>query len=275
MPKLIPPLTRSEQAFCKAAGFEQGVAQQHRVAHALPDRHGNIIPHGDILYQHRIDADADHNKKCLKAQRQQGLQVVLPRMTPFPVDHRGKQDRPHGYGQIHLDHSSVDHKENGNGEDMRTEAHKDALKPQAQQRTDAPVRQRCFQITHDAGNVDPSIGDDDACALIDHALRHVEHRHNDIPGVRDDQHRAEGLENPLPEKPGVKIMEIIFLDDQLDQLIAHDEGEDDACNGDNDRFGQAADHVEDTAVPAGGRHADLACDLGHLRIHGIKGPGKV
>ena len=76
---------RSEQAFCKAAGFEQRVAQQHRVAHALPDRHGNIIPHGDILYQHRIDADADHNKKCLKAQRQQGLQVVLPRMTPLTI----------------------------------------------------------------------------------------------------------------------------------------------------------------------------------------------
>ena len=62
---------------------------------------------------------------------------------------------------------------------------------------------------------------------------------------------------------------------ELIQLIAHDEGEDDACDGDNDRFGQAADHVEDTAVPAGGRHADLACDLGNLRIHGIKGPGKV
>ena len=77
MPKLIPPLMRSEQAFCKAAGFEQRVAQQYRVAHALPDRHGDIIPHGDILHQHRIDADADHDKKCLKAQRQQGLQVGL------------------------------------------------------------------------------------------------------------------------------------------------------------------------------------------------------
>ena len=90
---------RPEQAFCKAAGLEQGVAQQYRVAHALPDRHGDIIPHGDILHQHRIDADADHNKKCLKAQRQQGLQVILPRMAPFPVDHRGKRDRPHGHGQ--------------------------------------------------------------------------------------------------------------------------------------------------------------------------------
>ncbi len=46
-------------------------AQQHRVAHTLPDCHG------DILHQHRIDAHADHNKKCLKAQRQQGLQVIL------------------------------------------------------------------------------------------------------------------------------------------------------------------------------------------------------
>jgi hypothetical protein len=46
-------------------------AQQHRVAHTLPDCHG------DILHQHRIDAYVDHNKKCLKAQRQQGLQVIL------------------------------------------------------------------------------------------------------------------------------------------------------------------------------------------------------
>ena len=35
----------SEQAFCKAAGFEQRVARQHRVTHAIPDRHDNIISH--------------------------------------------------------------------------------------------------------------------------------------------------------------------------------------------------------------------------------------
>ena len=106
---------------------------------------------------------------------------------------------------IHLDHSSVDHKEDGDGEDMGAEAHKNALKPQAQQRTDAPVRQSRSQIAHHAGNVDPRVGDDDASALIDYALRHVEYRHDDVPGVGDDEHRAEGLEDPLPEKPGVKI----------------------------------------------------------------------
>ena len=70
-------------------------------------------------------------------------------------------------------------------------------------------------------------------------------------------------------------MEIVFLDDQLDQLIAHDKGKDDACNGNDDCFGQAADHVEDTAVPARRGHAHLARDLAHLRIHGIKESGEV
>ena len=42
----------------------------------------------------------------------------------------------------------------------------------------------------------------------------------------------------------------------------------DAGDGDNDRFREAADHVEDAAIPAGWRHAHLAGDLAHLRIHG-------
>ena len=34
-------------------------------------------------------------------------------------------------------------------------------------------------------------------------------------------------------------------------------------------------HVEDAAVPGGGRHADLPGDLAHLCIQGIKHPGQV
>ena len=36
-------------------------------------------------------------------------------------------------------------------------------------------------------------------------------------------------------------MEIILFHDELDQLIAHDEGEDDAGDGDNDRFAQRSE----------------------------------
>ena len=40
----------------------------------------------------------------------------------------------------------------------------------------------------------------------------------------DDQHRAEGLDNPLEENPGVEVVEVVLLDDELDQFVAHDEG---------------------------------------------------
>ncbi len=60
------------------------------------------------------------------------------------------------------------------------------------------------------------------------------------------------FENPLEENPGVKVVEVIFLDDELDQLVAHDEGEDDASDGDNHRFREVSDHVEDAAVQAAG-----------------------
>ncbi len=70
-------------------------------------------------------------------------------------------------------------------------------------------------------------------------------------------------------------MEVVFLDDELDQLVAHDKGEDDTCDGDDHRFREIADHVEDAAVPGGGRHADLSGDLAHLCVQGIKHSGQV
>ena len=266
---------RPEQAFCQTAGFEQGVAQQHRIAQALPDRRGDVIAHGDILHQHRVDAHADHNEERLEPQGQQGTEIVLPRMAPLPVGHRGKGDRPDGGHKVDLDHPAVDDQDNGDREDMGAEAHKNTLKPQPQQRPDAPVRQGGFQIPHHAGYVDARVGDNDVGTLVDHALRHVEYGHDDIPGIRHDQDSAEGFEDPLPEYPGVEIVEIILFHDKLDQLIAHDKGEDDARDRHDDRLGQTADHIEDAAVPAGGRHAHLAGDLAHLRVYGIKGPGEV
>lgn len=57
----------AENALCHAAGLKQGKAQQDRIAHAAPDSAGNIVGCSDGLYQHRINADAHHNEKGLKA----------------------------------------------------------------------------------------------------------------------------------------------------------------------------------------------------------------
>ena len=120
---------------------------------------------------------------------------------------------------IHLDHPAIDHQEDADGEDLRTQPHEDALEPQPQQGADAPVRELGLQVGGHAGYVDARVRDDDAGALADHVLRYIEHRHDDVPGVGDDEHRAEGLEDPLEEDPGVEVVEIVLFYDELDQLI--------------------------------------------------------
>lgn len=120
---------------------------------------------------------------------------------------------------IHLDHSAVDHQEDADGKYLCTQPHEHALEPQPQQGTHAPVGKLGLQIAHHAGNVNARVRDDDPRRLADHILRHIKHRHDDVPGIGDDQHRAEGLENPLEENPGVEVVEVVLLDDKLDQLV--------------------------------------------------------
>ena len=82
-----------EQGFCQAAGLEQGIAQQDRITHAAPDGRRYVVAGcGNALHQHGIDAHADHNEEGLEAQGKQGAEIVLPRVSPFPIDHRGKWD---------------------------------------------------------------------------------------------------------------------------------------------------------------------------------------
>ena len=40
---------------CKAPRFEKGKAQEDGIAHASPDRAGNVVGRCDCLYQHRIN----------------------------------------------------------------------------------------------------------------------------------------------------------------------------------------------------------------------------
>ena len=61
----------------------------------------------NALYQHRVDAHADHNEKCLEAQGQQGAEIILPRIAPFPVYHRGEGDRPYGGHKVNFNQRAL------------------------------------------------------------------------------------------------------------------------------------------------------------------------
>ena len=62
------------------------------------------------------------------------------------------------------------------------------------------------------------------------ALGHVEHAHDEVPGVGDEQNRGGGFEHPFEDHPGVHIMQVVAVGYHLDQLQRHHDGQDYACN---------------------------------------------
>ena len=64
-------------------------------------------------------------------------------------------------------------------------------------------------------------------------LRHIKDCHHNIEGVGDECHGCKGLKDPFEEDPGFKIGKVIVVNDHLNQLVAGNEGQDQACNRDN------------------------------------------
>ena len=109
------PSVSGKHGFTDASRLEQAEAQKHCVAHAAPDRAGNVLRRPDFLDQHRRDADDNHNQERLEAQRQKGFQIVLAHAAPLRVSQRGKGDRSQRGHGVYFNHSPVGHKENADG----------------------------------------------------------------------------------------------------------------------------------------------------------------
>ena len=116
--------------------------------------------------------------------------------APQPV---GNGDRPHRRGNprsYHVLRADIDHKHDADGENIHRQPHEKGLEPQAQQTADVHIRKPVFQVGDNGCNVDAGIADDNPGALIDNALRQVEHAHDDVPGVGYQQDSGGGLEHP-------------------------------------------------------------------------------
>ena len=69
--------------------------------------------------------------------------------------------------------------------------------------------------------------------MIDHILCHIKYSHHDIEGVGDKSYGYKGLEDPSEEDPCFKVGKVIVVNDHLNQFIAGNECQDQACNRDN------------------------------------------
>ena len=106
-------------------------------------------------------------------------------------------------------------------------------------------------------------------------MRRLEDAHDYRPGVRDDEDGARRLEHPLEEHGGLYLVEIVPVCDDPDKLQRHDDGEDDARDGQDDGLGQGLDHVEDVRVPVLRRLAYLSGDARDVLVDVVKEAGEI
>ena len=66
---------------------------------------------GDALYQHGIDGHTDHNEKSLKSKREQGFEIIVAHLPPFPIYHRSQRNRCDGHREVDFQQPSEDDEE--------------------------------------------------------------------------------------------------------------------------------------------------------------------
>ena len=123
--------------------------------------------------------------------------------------------------------------------------------------------------------MDGCFTDDNAGTLVDNALGGIEHAHDDVPCVADNEDGKGRLENPAEEHGSIEVVHIVLFGNHLDKLMAHHKGKDGRCNGQYYRFGKTAQHIEDATVPRLRGRADIRSDFAHLGVHVIEQAGEV
>ena len=261
-----PPLVRSEDGFRHRAGLEQAETKQNGIAHNAPNGVDGIPGNRHALDQHCVNGNTNQNQEALKAQCKQAFQVVLPHVRLLVVAEGCHGDGRKAHHAIYLNHSSVDDDENHDAQYPHGDADEKGLQEKPEQGTNVHLHQAGLQ--HRQTNVvDTGISGNDAAGIGHYLLGDVEHRHHNIEGVADEPHRNSGLKNPAHDEGRLKLRHIVVLGDHFNQLIAGDEGQDDACNGQHHVPGKGFNHGEHSRLKAGGLGAHLLCDVANLCVY--------
>ena len=221
---------RSEDGFRHGAGLEQAETEQNGVAHNAPNGVDGIPGNRHRLYQHGVNRHADEDEKALKAQRKQAFQVVLPHVRLLVVAESRHGDGRKAHHAVDLDHAPVHDHKNNDAQYPHGDADEEGLQKQPEKRADIHLHQAGFQHRQ-ANVVDTGVPGDDAAGIGHHLLGNVEHRHHNIESIADEPDRHCRFEDPAHDEGRLKLCHVVVLGEHLDQLIAGDEGQDNACDG--------------------------------------------
>lgn len=275
MCSLLYRLVGIEDTLAQTACLEEREAKEYGVAHTSPDGVDDIVADSHRLQQYSVDGDAQDDEESLKAQGKKRSEIVLTHLPGFAVHHGRQGDRRNGSDHIDLNHAAIyDHKDTDR-QRPADNGDQHGLEPQAEQCADVHFHQAILDIRDDGFKIDSCIGNDDAGCVVHHSLSDLKYAHNDVPGVGDNHDSAESLHDPLEKVEGFELRHIIAFDDHLDQFICHHAGQNQSCNGDDDVFRQAFDHVENAGIPALRCCAYDCSDVRDLVVDGVEHAGEV
>ena len=106
-------------------------------------------------------------------------------------------------------------------------------------------------------------------------LRHVENRYNDIERIGANKDCRRRLEHPLKDNPVVDVVQVIAVNEYLNELVGHNESQDQPDYGQYHCFEKVPDQEEHPGVPRRRGCSHLCRNLPDLGIDGIEKPRKV
>ena len=187
---------------------------------------------------------------------------------------RSHRDGGQAGQQIDFQHPAIDQYKNDNAQ--RPHGHTDnrGLEPQAEKRPQVHALQGGFQLRHHIRR-DVRGALDEPARLGDHGLRHIEHRHNDIKGVGQDENGTSRFEHPFIDIRHIKLVHIVLFQKHLYQLIGGNKGQHQTGNRQDHRFGKLAYKGENPGVPSRRGSPHLYRNLPDLGVDVIGEPLQV
>ena len=176
-----------------------------------------------------------------------------------------KGDRRHTDHEIDLDHPPIYDDEDKDRNDIEQKLYDKALQEDPKQRTAI----HCLQRSLHRGKrrrINSRAALNDTARLTDHITCHVKYGKRDIERIADQRHRDKCLKHPLEKDPGFKVREIVVRDDELDQLVAGDERQDQSSDRHDDILGDVSDHRKYTGFKAGRRLCKLIRHFPNLAV---------
>ncbi len=201
----------------------------------------------------------------MKTDSEQGFEVVVSYLPPFPVRHCCKRDRRYRTVKVNLYHAPVEDNGYQYGHDFHAQATRlVSMTSKSSSGISIASSPSCMEARAAATSI--SVLPPITRRAGNNVLRHIEHRHSDVKGVRHKVDCHKRLEHPLEEHGSVNVVLRLFRY-HADKPSRQDVGNDKPRNGYDYILTKGLYHGEYICVPPLRGLSYLCGDSARLNVY--------